>query len=83
MIHEEITTEIDVSKNHKLSESKVVHVDFGNEKRMASAPVTVAAPVRRREGKRASVLSSIDWRLPWSVRLFAVVAVVLLSLLFF
>jgi hypothetical protein len=82
VIHEEITTEIDVSKNHKLSESKVVHVDFGNEKRMASGPVTVAAPVRRESGRKA-ILSSIDWRLPWSVRLFAVVTVVLLSLLFF
>lgn len=81
-MNEEITTEIDISGEYKLSESKVVHVDFKNPNintTTASPAVVIPAPVRR----RSSLLGDIDWRLPWVLRLVAAIAVVGLSLLFF
>lgn len=89
MIFDEITTKLDLSEEHKLSESKVVHVNFGSDRDLAdtvemrrpAAPAkstVVTAPVRR----KPSVWDTMDLRLPLILRLVAAIAVVALSLFF-
>lgn len=84
MIHDEITTKIDLSGEHKLSESKVVHIDFSSEMKREPKPErqVVPAPVRR-QSRSFPGMQSIDLRLPWIVRLVALLAIVGLSVLFF
>lgn len=90
MIFEEITTKLDLSGEHKLSESKVVHVNFGADRLADTVEMpqpkwnppqstVVTAPVRR---QKTSLWDSVDLRLPLILRLVAAIAVVALSLFF-
>lgn len=89
MFFDEITTKLDLSGEHKLSESKVVHVNFGADRDLDDTiemprpsatmkSTVVTAPVRR----KPSVWDTMDLRLPLILRLIAAIAVVGLSLLF-
>lgn len=90
MIFEEITTKLDLSEEHKLSESKVVHVNFGADRDIddtiemprpavsTTKSTVISAPVRR----KPSVWDTMDLRLPLILRLIAAIAVVGLSMLF-
>lgn len=90
MIHEEITTKLDLSGDHKLSESKVVHVNFGErvaKKSVAAeaptSPTTIVSAPIRRQSTLFPGWEAIDFRLPWTLRLIAALAIVALSILIF
>lgn len=93
MSHEEITTKLEITQN---GSQKVVRVDFSNpsERRgrlnddstPASAspihdPSKTIVPSPMPRVRRSGIVPPIDLRAPWVIRLIAVMAVLLLSLL--